>query len=209
MVCMFSCPPSLSLKSDFNEVHSGSSGGKESAYNAGDLGSIPGLGRPSGEGKGYPLQYTDTETPTRWKKLTTCVYKHVDLRVVRTRRVMMLTHHYLTLNQSEECPKADHTSHKSLSFTLSLKTFPCKLAASLGLLNTNCLDSLLGALWWTLYFPSPQPVSGRLALLSMSEQTRVGFYPPAVPFSGDLNTAGHSHLHSGPEAANCLTCFIS
>ena len=29
--------------------------GKESAYNAGDLGSIPGLGRSPGEGKGYPL----------------------------------------------------------------------------------------------------------------------------------------------------------
>ena len=30
--------------------------GKESACNAGDLGSIPGLGRFPGEGKGYPLQ---------------------------------------------------------------------------------------------------------------------------------------------------------
>ena len=30
------------------------SAGKESACNAGDLGSIPGLGRPPGEGKGYP-----------------------------------------------------------------------------------------------------------------------------------------------------------
>ena len=30
---------------------------KESAYNAVDLGSIPGLGRCPGEGKGYPLQY--------------------------------------------------------------------------------------------------------------------------------------------------------
>ena len=28
---------------------------KESACNAGDLGSIPGLGRSPGEGKGYPL----------------------------------------------------------------------------------------------------------------------------------------------------------
>ena len=35
----------------------GSSSGKESACNAGDLGSIPGLGRSPGEGKGYPLQY--------------------------------------------------------------------------------------------------------------------------------------------------------
>ena len=58
MVCTFSCPPSLSLKSDFNEVHSGSSGGKESAYNAGDLGLIPGLGRSAGEGTGNPIQYS-------------------------------------------------------------------------------------------------------------------------------------------------------
>ena len=35
--------------------------GKESACNAGDLGSIPGLGRYSGEGKGYPLQYSGLE----------------------------------------------------------------------------------------------------------------------------------------------------
>ena len=34
----------------------GGSDGKASAYNAGDLGSIPGLGRSSGEEKGYPLQ---------------------------------------------------------------------------------------------------------------------------------------------------------
>ena len=31
---------------------------KESACNAGDLGSFPGLGRSAGEGKGYPLQYS-------------------------------------------------------------------------------------------------------------------------------------------------------
>ena len=34
------------------------SAGKESACNAGDLGSIPGLGRSPGERKGYPLQYS-------------------------------------------------------------------------------------------------------------------------------------------------------
>ena len=37
------------------------SAGKESACNEGDLGSIPGLGRSSGEGKGYPLQYSGLE----------------------------------------------------------------------------------------------------------------------------------------------------
>ena len=35
-----------------------SSAGKEYAYNAGDPSSIPELGRSSGEGIGYPLQYS-------------------------------------------------------------------------------------------------------------------------------------------------------
>ena len=37
------------------------SAGKESTCNAGDLGSIPGLGRSPGVGKGYPLQYSGLE----------------------------------------------------------------------------------------------------------------------------------------------------
>ena len=37
------------------------SAGKESVCNAGDLGSIPRLGRSPGEGKGYPLQYSGLE----------------------------------------------------------------------------------------------------------------------------------------------------
>ena len=39
----------------------GGSARKESACSAGDLGSIPGFGRSPGEGKGYPLQYSDLE----------------------------------------------------------------------------------------------------------------------------------------------------
>ena len=37
--------------------------GKVSAYNAGDPGSIPGLGRSPGEGNGNPLQYSCLENP--------------------------------------------------------------------------------------------------------------------------------------------------
>ena len=37
------------------------SAGKESGHNAGDLGSIPGLGRSPGEGKSYPFQYSGLE----------------------------------------------------------------------------------------------------------------------------------------------------
>ena len=39
----------------------GGSAGKGSACDAGNLGSISGLGRSSGEGKGYPLQYSGLE----------------------------------------------------------------------------------------------------------------------------------------------------
>ena len=41
----------------------GGSDSKASAYNAGDLGSIPGLGRSPGEGNGNPLQYSCLENP--------------------------------------------------------------------------------------------------------------------------------------------------
>ena len=45
----------------------GGSGGKESAHNERDLGSVPGLGRSPKEGKGYPLQYSGLE------KFTDCI----------------------------------------------------------------------------------------------------------------------------------------
>ena len=45
----------------------GSSDGKASAYNAGDLGSIPGSGRSPGEGNGNPLQHS-------WRRLAGYVH---------------------------------------------------------------------------------------------------------------------------------------
>ena len=39
----------------------GGSGGKDSAFNAGNPGSVPGLGRSPGEGNSYPLQYSCLE----------------------------------------------------------------------------------------------------------------------------------------------------
>ena len=44
-------------------VFPGSPVSKESACSAGDLGLILGLGRSSGEGNGYPLQYCCLENP--------------------------------------------------------------------------------------------------------------------------------------------------
>ena len=46
------------LTQELNKVFPDRSVGKKSACNAGDPGSIPGLGRSPGEGIGYTLQYT-------------------------------------------------------------------------------------------------------------------------------------------------------
>ena len=65
----------------------GGSHGQESAYNVGDLGLIPGLGRSPGIKKGNPLQYSCLENPhgqgsvvgySSWccKELETRVTKH-------------------------------------------------------------------------------------------------------------------------------------
>ena len=45
-------------------MSTGGSGGKESAYSAGDQGSIPGLARAPGERNGTPLQYSCLENST-------------------------------------------------------------------------------------------------------------------------------------------------
>ena len=49
----FSWLGSTDQGSGIEPMFPGGSAGKESACNAGDLGSIPGLGRSPGEGKGY------------------------------------------------------------------------------------------------------------------------------------------------------------
>jgi len=45
----------------YNWVFPHGSDGKESACSAGDMGSVPGLGRSPGDGIGYPLQYSCLE----------------------------------------------------------------------------------------------------------------------------------------------------
>ena len=58
---VFSLDLSLFFASLSKSICPCGSAGKESACSAGDLGSIPRLGRSPGEGKGYPLQYSGLE----------------------------------------------------------------------------------------------------------------------------------------------------
>ena len=54
------------------DLFPGGSDGKNSACNAGDLGSIPGLGRYPRGGNGNPLQYSCLENPHGQRSLTVC-----------------------------------------------------------------------------------------------------------------------------------------
>ena len=56
-----SCLLTVKFQAWINRGFPCGSAGKESACNGGDLGSIPGLGRSPGEGKGYLLQYPGLE----------------------------------------------------------------------------------------------------------------------------------------------------
>ena len=56
----------------FNMCFLGGSADKKSACNVGDLGSIPGLRRSPGGGKGYPLQYSGLENSMDYS--LQCVY---------------------------------------------------------------------------------------------------------------------------------------
>ena len=49
------------LKTSYFKGFPGGSAGKDITCYAGDLGSIPGLGKSPGEGKGYPLQFSGLE----------------------------------------------------------------------------------------------------------------------------------------------------
>ena len=64
------CPPTQKLLG--NGQRPGSSDSKESACTAGDVGSLPELGRSSGGGRDNPLQYSCLENPHGQKSLAGC-----------------------------------------------------------------------------------------------------------------------------------------
>ena len=62
-ICSSKGPFIFPKNHSFYPYFPGGSDSKASAYNMGDLGLIPGLGRSPGEGNGNPLQYSCLENP--------------------------------------------------------------------------------------------------------------------------------------------------
>ena len=102
--------------------------------------------------------FADTETPTRWKKLTVCCPQHIDPRGFGARSWLPIT------SPPTNQKNVDELIHISqpLSFTLSLKTFPWTSWENSGLLNSSCLDSSLSTCkkCCTLVHRDPESVDG-------------------------------------------------
>jgi len=82
----------------------GSSAGKESACNEGDLGSIPRLGRSPEEGNGYSLQYSGLENPMDY---------YIDYGVTKSRTRLSNFHfHFLSVAVYKEGLKIMMTRFK-------------------------------------------------------------------------------------------------
>ena len=91
----------------------GGSDGKASVYNVRDLGSIPGLGRFSGEGNGNPLQYFLPWNPMAIQNVDWLIYitylvfiiKHSALNFDRITNINMelsILFKYFLMNQKEQ-----------------------------------------------------------------------------------------------------------
>ena len=96
----------------------GGSDGKASAYNVGDPGLIPGLGRSSGEGNGNPLQYSCLENPMdggSWKTTVHGVAKS------RTRLSYFTFFHFLSFLCSYRLDKQDIKMHMNYALKLCIK----------------------------------------------------------------------------------------
>ena len=102
----------------------GSSAGKESSCNAGDLGLIPGLGRSPAEGNSYPLQYSclgNSMNRGAWKATVHGVTKSCDMT-----ESLSLSQDSLPLNVNKS-RKNHFVSH--LPFHPKLHVFPTLLVA--------------------------------------------------------------------------------
>ena len=107
----------VASKVNRSDIHSGSvmdrgspggSDGKESACNAGDLGSIPGSGKSPGEGNGYPLQYVclgnAMDRGTWWATVSGAAKSWTQLSDYHSRFLACISHQVQFGSVAQSCP---------------------------------------------------------------------------------------------------------
>ena len=102
--------------------------GKESACNAGNPGSIPGMGRSAGEGISYPLQYSWASLvaqlvknlPAMWETWVQSLVGKVLWRRERLPTPVFWPGEFQGLHSPWGCKESDTSDQLSLSFTFIL-----------------------------------------------------------------------------------------
>ena len=114
--------PSLTSASVIIRGFPGGSEGKESACNARDLCSLPGLGRCPGEGNGNPVQYSCLENPTDREIWRATVHGVIESRT-GLNRLILLCHYGLLSTQGSKPTQLC----KWLDYTPNLRALPAKI----------------------------------------------------------------------------------
>ena len=143
----------------------GSSAGKEFTQNAGNLGSIPGLEKSPGEGKGYPLQYSGLENSMdcivhgvakSWTRLSDF---HFHLQKW-TREQVKMCHRYenfsiFNLKRSEERPTT-WAPGKMIQLSSPAHPLPTwvewRIPVDWNLMGTENVDSTWNCWWFLVCF---------------------------------------------------------
>ena len=149
----------------------------ESTYSGGDLGLIPGLERSSGEGNGYPLQYSGLESSMdrgAWRA-TCSPWSHKELHTTEWLKLSLDFHLYSTKAYLYWC-----CSGPLRSFTFSWFEQKAKLARLYYLKSTSSVSVNYWQIW------------------SCNKQLQMlpGHLPLSIPFSHILvSWSGSSRLH--------------
>ena len=224
---MISCPslcPHVTFPSPL--VSPDSSVGKESVCNAGDPGSIPGSGRYTREGIGYPLQYS-------WASLEAQLVKKPPgmqetwVGKIPWRRERLLTPvlwpgEFHGLYNPWGCQESDMTERLSLSLVSSLCLGHAGFLAAPQICPAlSFCRTFTSATHWALSLPPRQPRRQLLTLckslcycpplgevcpISKSTHPSLLVCAPATPFSTALITASY---HSKDEVTCELTYHLA
>ena len=113
-----------------------SSDGKESTCNEGDLGSVPGLGRCPGEGKGYPLQYSDLENS---------IQSMGSQRIGHHRVTFTFTFSFVCLLPWITVVQWPVIQCQKTTVSYMFPSFPVTYSRATVIKNCKCLGSILGS----------------------------------------------------------------
>ena len=168
---------------------------KKSACNAGDLGSIPGLGRSPGGGHGNPLQYSCLENPHEWKSLAGYIHGLAKSQTWLSNYAQQATRIYYTTQETQAMVYTNYKWIRTWSELWPLRLWITKSYSSVKFTHSVVSDSLRPNGLQHARPPCPEPTPGDYPNSCPSSR----WYHPTISSSADpsspaLNLSQHQGL---------------